>query len=57
VISIGDAIQVGQDAVDAFSKTHPHIRMNRDEWADLIECIEQEVVALAKEVDGQWIGP
>lgn len=34
---------VANEVVDSFSKLHPHLRMNRNEWADLIEMIEREV--------------
>jgi hypothetical protein len=38
------AIEIADEVVDAFSALHPHIRMNRKEWADLREMIEREVI-------------
>lgn len=38
------ADEIANEAVDAFSKLHPHIRMNVGEWADLREMIQREVL-------------
>ena len=38
------ATEIADEVVDAFSELHPHIRLNRQEWHDLHEMIEREVL-------------
>jgi hypothetical protein len=38
-----NAFETAVMVVDAFSKRHPHLRMNVDEWADLKEMIDREI--------------
>ncbi len=37
------ALAIAEQAVDVFSRLHPHVRLNVAEWMDLRECIEREV--------------
>ena len=39
-----EAEEVANEVLDSFSALHPHLRMNRQEWHDLREMIEREVV-------------
>lgn len=38
------AEEVANEAVGFFSKKHPDIKMNYDQWSDLKEMIEREVM-------------
>jgi hypothetical protein len=38
------AREIADEVVDHFSTLHPHIRLNRQEWHDLHEMIEREVL-------------
>jgi hypothetical protein len=38
-----DVTEIADVAVETFSRLHPQIRMNLNEWLDLKECIEREV--------------
>lgn len=40
-----NAQEIADEVVDHFSTLHPHIRLNRQEWHDLHEMIEREVLA------------
>lgn len=39
-----EAEEVANEVLDSFSELYPHLRMNRQEWHDLREMIEREVV-------------
>ncbi len=38
------AREIASEVVDSFSQLHPNIRLNWQEWSDLREMIEREVV-------------
>ena len=40
-----NAQEIADEVVDHFSTLHPHIRLNRQEWHDLHEMIEREVLS------------
>jgi hypothetical protein len=44
-----EAEELASNVLDCFSELHPHIRLNRQEWADLREMIEREVVSYFSE--------
>jgi hypothetical protein len=41
--ALHDATEIADIAVETFSRLHPQIRMNLNEWLDLKECIEREI--------------
>ncbi len=38
------AKDIAAEVVECFSELHPEIRMNRKQWADLMEMIERQIV-------------
>ena len=41
------AQEIAQEAVACFSKKHPQITMNYDQWLDLVEMIRREILGRA----------
>jgi len=37
------AAEIAEEVVEAFSTHHPDVKMNRRQWADLMEMIDREV--------------
>lgn len=38
------ATEIADEAIYCFSKLHPTVRMNHEEWSDLKEMIQREVI-------------